>query len=178
MDAQWFWAKVERRGDDECWPCLQVHKASGYGQLRYKRQQYKAHRVAYALTFGQIEWGTGKKGAQGLLVLHRCDNRRCCNPKHLFLGTQKDNMLDCSQKQRIQHGVTGNNTKLTLEQVAEIKRMQAAGRIGKPGRGWSREVRSGEQMSLATVGKMFGVSGKTIEQLLRRRAWKDAGEPN
>lgn len=173
-----FWSRVARGAENECWLWQAgVHKASGYGHFKHQGQCYKAHRVAYALTFGGMEWTTGRRGSRGLLVLHKCDNRRCVNPSHLFLGSQMDNMRDCSWKGRIGHAGTHGLVKLTSADVAAIKLMQAEGRIGQSGRGWNRDVRSGKTMSLATVGAQFGVSGKTIEQVLRRRSWVGVGEP-
>ncbi len=166
-----FWARIERGTDTDCWPWIgTIHKASGYGHFKHKGACYKAHRVAYALTHGGLEWTTGKRGSHGLLVLHRCDNRRCCNPGHLFLGTQR---LATTWSIARTHG----HVKLTVDDVAAIKSMEAQGLIGRPGRGWSKDTRAGRTLSLATVGKRFGVSSKTIEQVLRRRAWVGVGEP-
>jgi len=172
-----FWSRVERKDEQECWLWCGVVHQSGYGHFKHQGQCFKAHRVAYALTYGEIEWTTGRRGSRGLLVLHKCDNRSCVNPNHLFLGTQRDNMADCSVKSRIGHGSTHGLVKLTESDVAEIKAMHAQGVIGRPGRGWSKAVRSGEAVSMAKVGARYGVSGKTIEMVLRRRAWVGVGEP-
>lgn len=172
-----FWAKVSRRGDHECWPWMGCIHKSGYGHFKQKGECFKAHRVAYALTFGTISWKTGMRGPRGVIVMHQCDNRRCCNPAHLIMGTQRDNMVDCSRKQRIGHGASHGHVKLTDDDVAVIKAMQAQGIIGRPGRGWNRSTRDGATLSLAAVGRRFGVSGKTIEQVVRRRAWVGVGEP-
>lgn len=106
-----FWAHVER--GDGCWPWTGSLNPSGYGQLGWWGKTRLAHRVAWALTHGAIE--------PGLFVCHRCDNRRCCNPAHLFLGTVQDNNRDRHEKGRTLAGDRHQNAKITSEQVAEIK---------------------------------------------------------
>ena len=74
-----------------CWEWQGRIDRYGYGQVRVRGKTGKAHREAYRAFHGD----PGK-----LLVLHTCDNRKCCNPKHLFLGTHKDNMADMVKKGR------------------------------------------------------------------------------
>lgn len=64
----------------------------GYGNFSIKNRTYSAHRMAYHFAFGPIPCG--------LFVLHKCDNRKCVNPQHIFLGTHADNMRDMCQKER------------------------------------------------------------------------------
>lgn len=93
--SEGFWDRVAIAGQDECWLWLGALKDTGYGQLtrlHISRSPLKAHRVAYELTNGPIQGG--------LHVLHRCDNRRCVNPAHLFLGTNDDNVRDMFAKKR------------------------------------------------------------------------------
>ena len=93
-----FWSKVEISAGDTCWEwagsCLK--KKLPYGQFsistRHGRKMWKAHRVSWALVFGNIP--------EGYLVLHRCDNPKCVRPSHLFLGTAEDNMQDMVRKKR------------------------------------------------------------------------------
>lgn len=95
--ADRFWARVEKRGPDECWPWTGYRDAKGYGQIALNRRTAEgAHRVSWALARGEIP--------DGIHVLHRCDNPPCCNPAHLFLGTHADNMWDMKAKGRASGG--------------------------------------------------------------------------
>lgn len=87
-----FWSKVEKT--DGCWEWkASLFKTTGYGQFALTSTKPEtSHRMAYKLTCGDIQ--------DGLFVLHKCDNRKCCNPAHLFLGTQKNNIDDMCQKGR------------------------------------------------------------------------------
>ena len=87
----------------------------GYGVIHYKGKQTYTHRLSYELAFGEIP--------KGLFVLHECDMPSCINPNHLFLGTPKDNTQDMLKKKRSNSakGEKAGNSKLTLQQVNEIK---------------------------------------------------------
>lgn len=92
-----FWAKVLKGGPDECWPWTGARNPHGYGKLKIKRTRMviTAPRFAFAVHFDV------DPGEQ--CVLHRCDNRACCNPNHLFLGSQLDNLADMRAKGRARH---------------------------------------------------------------------------
>lgn len=93
--AQRFWAKVDKRAPDECWEWTGARFQSGYGSiLRGGRGSgcARAHRVSYEMNVGPVP--------SGMHVLHRCDNPRCVNPGHLWLGTHADNMADRRAKGR------------------------------------------------------------------------------
>jgi len=88
---------------------------NGYGQIGLGKKVLLAHRASYITFVGEI--------AAGLYVCHKCDNRKCFNPSHLFLGTNRDNMLDMISKGR-QKTLSGENSpscKLTDQQVEEIR---------------------------------------------------------
>jgi len=88
-----FWNKVDRRGENECWPWLAYKQADGYGTFRVPGdEKVKAHRMAWILMRGEIP--------EGLYVCHHCDNPSCVNPAHLFLGTHWDNVQDKVAKGR------------------------------------------------------------------------------
>ena len=99
-----FWAHVTPGGPDGCWEWQGYRHDWGYGKLAYRTQYYYAHRVSYELHYGPIP--------DGLHVCHTCDNPRCCNPAHLFVGTAKDNLSDMMMKGRGKGQFTkGQNSK-------------------------------------------------------------------
>lgn len=84
-----FYARIEKKGD--CMEWTGFRDKDGYGGCR-KFGEWKAHRVSFVLHKGPIP--------QGALICHHCDNPPCVNPKHLFLGTRKDNTQDMMRKKR------------------------------------------------------------------------------
>lgn len=97
--SRWEWL-VERfregvsvRGENECWPWIKARVTDGYGTIAYGFGKiYATHRLAYILAYGEIP--------KGMMILHSCDNPPCCNPRHLKLGTNVDNIKDMIKKGR------------------------------------------------------------------------------
>lgn len=111
-----FWAKVDVLGPDECWPWKGSQKGTGYGYVRWEGKNVRTHRLAFFLSNAYLP--------EGKNVCHTCDNPPCCNPIHLFAGTQKENMEDCSQKGRTARRHKG---KLTNFQVIELRQLHEQG---------------------------------------------------
>jgi HNH endonuclease len=81
-----FWSKVDKSAADGCWIWTAARKPNGYGELVVQQRRWYAHRYSYQLAFGDIP--------SGMLVCHRCNNKPCVNPSHLYVGTYSQNMLD------------------------------------------------------------------------------------
>ena len=89
-----FWPKVKKGLGKDCWIWLAGKSSAGYGSFRTDAWKHVyAHRLSWELMRGPIP--------DGLLVLHHCDNPSCVNPDHLFLGTNRDNVLDALKKGRL-----------------------------------------------------------------------------
>jgi hypothetical protein len=144
-----FWGKVDKSGD--CWLWLGYSPNGRYGALKIDGKRILAHRIAYALTYGSVP--------DELDVLHRCDNTKCVNPSHLFLGTHTDNMGDMMAKGRGNkiEGDAHPSAKLTSGQVTQIRSLYAEG--------------SHSQRALAHT---FGVSRRAIQLIIIRRNWRRA----
>lgn len=106
----------------------------------------KTHRLAYTLTIESL----GE-----LCVLHKCDNPGCCNPGHLFLGTQADNVRDMEEKGRTrrQKGETNGQAKLTATNVREIRRRCASGKAQQ------------------VIANAFGISNQTVSDICTGHSW-------
>lgn len=128
-----------------------VDPGNGYGQVGYKGKTWRTHRLAYTLAHGPIP--------QGAHVLHACDNRRCCNPEHLRLGTHEENMRDIVQRGRrkgTNAGAKNGRAKLVMRQVRAIRRAYAMGH-------WSQE----------RLAEHFGVSQVAISMIVRNKRYTE-----
>ena len=147
-----FWDKVNILTSDECWNWLAADRGNGYGAFKFRDTIWGAHRVAWTFTNGEIP--------KGLLVCHSCDNRGCCNPNHLFLGTYKDNVADMINKGRgsipqpNNKGELHSQNILTNEDVLEIRRRYFSGNT-----------------TYRKLGKEFNVDHSQIGHIIKGRAW-------
>jgi HNH endonuclease len=132
-----FWDKVKQ--GPGCWEWMKGALISGRGYFRFRGAPRLANRIAWILTRGEIP--------EGMCVLHRCDNPKCVNPDHLFLGTQADNLADMRAKGRYRNPTS----KLTASDVLNIRILDIP------------------QINLA---KLYGVTKTTISRIKLRRIWK------
>ena len=167
-----FWEKVNKDGPiplhcpelGPCWLWTASKDGCGYGWIGLgNRKLGKAHQVSWELHFGPIP--------EDKCVLHHCDLPECSNPRHLFLGTQKDNALDRESKGRGNHatgvrcgafthpecrprGPQHGNARLSEMQVREIRQMYTGA--------------YGEQKALA---KKYGVDIQTIRRITQGKSY-------
>lgn len=151
-----FWAKVNVGSSNDCWDWGGSCNNTGYGTVAWNGGKYTAHRVAAWLTKLVGSPSAPKSKRDKTHVLHICDNRKCCNPKHFFLGNYSDNQKDAYTKHRRAQptGAAHTNAKLTDKQVSQIRKRYSQGEL---------------QMPLA---KEFGVSQRVISLIVRRESYK------
>lgn len=161
-----FKAKYTPEPMSGCWLWTGAVSGNGYGNFMLDGgEQVTAHRASYLLHCGPIDFGS--------YVLHRCDNKQCVNPEHLFLGTPKDNTQDMIRKNRrvfpstknrmrgeewykahagtLPCGESHSQAKLTKSDVLFIR---SSGQIG------------------VELAEKFGVSPKNISRIRRREIWR------
>ena len=119
----------------------------GYGRLQYNGETVTAHRMSYTVFHGPVP--------AGLSVCHTCDNRRCIEPSHLFVGTAADNQADRVRKGRGPFGERNNKAKLTAPEVIAIREEYRRGNIGQ-----------------TALGAKYGVSQLTVSNIVTRKTWR------
>lgn len=145
--AERLWSKVDKSGGDSaCWVWTGCLHTRGYGKIGIDHATVLTHRLAYELTYGPIP--------EGLEVLHECDNPPCCNPAHLFVGTQAKNMSDMVLRGRSSSKEKHGNAKLTEAKVASIRAQYIPGKI-----------------RMRDLAVQFGVSVMTISMVVRHKVW-------
>lgn len=145
----YFVSRVDVDQTTNCWLWNGSVNSWGYGRtINNISPERAAHRISFHLHKGPIP--------RGLLVLHSCDVPRCCNPEHLFLGTNADNMRDMVRKGRrpARRGERSSAAKLTAAQVNEIRS--------------SYELKQ----TVSSLSRRFGVSRRTIKFILDGVTWK------
>ena len=128
-----------------CWLWLRA-TTHGYGVLWINGRLDKAHRVSYRLFVGSIP--------KGMFVCHKCDNRACVKPSHLFLGTQLDNMRDAARKFRMRQADNHPRAKLTSDDVRQILTYVSGGVLHRD------------------VASIFGVHRSLVSMISEGKWWK------
>lgn len=157
-----FWEKVERGAPDACWPWRANMGTDGYGKFWRDGKSHHASRIAWELTFGPIPEATNN-------VLHRCDNPRCCNPAHLFVGTRRDNRQDMLRKGR---GLAGDRHPFRTNPEAILRGESHP--MAKLTADDIRAIRAaGERRAPATaLASIYGVTAGTIRAIWRHAIWR------
>lgn len=151
-----YWKMVVVRGADDCWEWVGA-KSVGYGRFKVEGRLVQATHVALNLDGRPIE--------SGLFACHHCDNPKCVNPKHLFIGTRSDNMMDCSRKGRlasprldsIVSGEKVGTSKLSNAEAQEMKARRANG------------------TSTKELSAIYGLHITNVRRVLRGATYRNAG---
>lgn len=144
--AERFWNKVDIGSDASCWEWLGTINSNGYGTISVANGTESSHRVAWELANGSIP--------NGLLIRHLCHNPPCCNPKHLALGNAYQNAQDMVQSGRSLKGERATNSKLTEEQVLDIRARFDNG-----------------SLTSTYFSNLYGVAPNTVMSVIHRRTW-------
>lgn len=149
---QRLWGRIDVGDPAHCWEWQGHLTKNGYGTIHKDGKDIYCHRAAYESKIGPIP--------EGLCACHKCDNRKCCNPSHIFLGTYADNLHDMAQKGRADHtknkiGSQHGMAKLNEDQVREIRRLY-----------------NGKRGCLSELGKQFNVTNHAIYRIVHRKNWK------
>ena len=143
------WKYINKGREDSCWECNHCPDKDGYGRMCIDYKTIKCHRLVYELTFGPIP--------DGLFVLHKCNNPKCCNPNHLYIGTAKENNNQCLGEGRFisSLGERNGQSKLTAQNIIDIKKLYSSGEYYQK-----------------DLGKIFGVKISQISRIINKKRWK------
>lgn len=144
-----FWKRVTKTRSG-CWEWVGAVNTTGYGTLMYQGRAATAHRTAAFLS-GLIPSPDAPKNRKGSgFILHACDNRRCCNPSHMRVGTYAENQLEAySRKRRTAYkGAAHTNAKQTKESIILIKDMYT------------------HNVSQEAIARLLGVSQSSISKII------------
>lgn len=144
-----------------CWEWTKCVQANGYARIRLGSKTQYAHRIAYSAF-------TGVSITSDMFACHKCDNPRCVNPEHIFIGNHADNTADARAKGRLSNGdkharlvcgERGGGAKLTWKKVSKIRALSASG------------VRT------KAIAARYGVDVSTVRLVLRNKTWKSGWAP-
>lgn len=152
-----------------CWNYNGFVSQHGYGVTSIYGKQMRAHRAAWILFKGEMP-ELPNSGHHGTCVRHKCDNRQCCNPDHLELGTHQDNMQDMRDRDR-HADVSGHKNPAARFSKEEIVLIRNFLKRHKP-RGGGYGKLAGVQKFLAG---WFGVTSTTISNIYCGRIYKNVG---
>lgn len=143
-----FWKKVDVNESHDCWNWLGSVNKDGYGRPRFCGDLIYAHRLALKYVNPDVDL-TDK------VVMHTCDNPRCCNPKHLLIGTHVDNQADKYKKNRQAKGEKNGWSLLTEQKVLEARDQYKKGGF-----------------TYKELAEKYGVCKDTMQKAIRGIYWK------
>lgn len=153
------WELIKVGNPDECWEWQGCKNNTGYGSITISQKVYSAHRIAYALTFpNTIDFRAPKDKSLKQFILHKCDNRLCCNPNHMELGNYNDNNKDAANKGRSKSvkGAKHKNAKLTQDQADQVRLIHKTG------------------LTYVEIGKMFNIHANNISRIVKFRGYTES----
>jgi hypothetical protein len=143
-----FWSKVDKRESNECWLYKEYIDNDGYGRFHYLNGPIGAHVFSWLIT-RKLD-----KVPEGKIIMHLCDNRRCCNPNHLICGTPLNNTRQMMKKGRLVPPHITANPSLYSGEVILIRKLLDSNKV-----------------SQATIAKMFKVHQSTISHINTSDRW-------
>ena len=151
-----FWSKVSKAEENACWEWSGALRWNGYGVFRHLNKSVLAHRASFIIHKGPIP--------DGCVICHSCDNRKCCNPNHLWSGTQKENLQDMFNKNRD----AKSKPKGSCQNHPRAKLKNTDIDIIK------NEYKSG--ISSRIIAKKYNVSKRTILNVVQGKNWRHYNE--
>ena len=153
--------------ENDCWE-WQKAIVNGYGKLRFKNKFFSVHRVSYEMFKGEI--------SKGFFVCHSCDNKKCVNPGHLWLGTHEDNMKDASKKGRM-IGTTGQKLSKETKRKISLNHADFKGEKSCRSKLKDKDVYAIKEllktdMTLKEIGSLYGVSKHAIHNIKTGKRWR------
>ena len=147
-----FWSRVNIPSLLDCWLWKGYRVPFGYGSVQgFDGRSVLTHRFAWQITYGVID--------EGLCVLHKCDVPSCCNPNHLYVGTQKDNIRDAIERGRFTYPVAPRGTKVWSNKLTEAQVLEI------------RELAEKGELKQRVIAKRYGISASTVNYIKQRRCW-------
>lgn len=146
-----FWKSIRKTRNGGCWEWTGHTNINGYGVVNIGYKKMMAHRVSWILEYGDIP---AHEDYHGMCVCHKCDNPKCVNPSHLFLGTNQDNVTDMVSKDRHTRGERNGCAKLSETDVREIRCLSEKG------------------LSSTRLAFMYQMSDAQILRIIRRERWQ------
>lgn len=143
-----FVSNLKMNDENNCWEWIGSKNNKGYGVFGINGKMKLSHRIIYEKHKGKIP--------NGLLVLHKCDNTKCCNPEHLYLGNQLTNMDDMHKRNRDNkaHGETHVRAKMSEKEVKEIR------------------YKFNQGMTILKLSQLYPISYHSIWCICRNKTWK------